>query len=158
MAAKLKVEYIRYQTDGSGALQPQYEQHKSRTSLPRRRRKKVRVITVDPTALVALAVAAVMLVLMLGAVGQLQQAQRERDAMAEYVQQLQEKREQLQVTYTQTVDLQEVEKRALALGMVRADSVEHITIHVPQVSVQVPVEQEITLLEKIRDFFDGIFA
>ena len=74
--------------------------------------------------------------------------------MESYVERLQAQNEALTETYKAGYDLQEVQKMALALGMVPQEQVEHVTI-----SVSVPqIEEAPGTWERFTTFLTGLFA
>ncbi len=122
MAQKHDILYVNFYTDGSAARKvapafPQTQvQKKSKTV-----RQKKTVIYIDPVAVCSLIVAAVLLVMMAVGLTQFQQARAEAQQMENYVQQLTAEKEALEAEYQNSIDLSEVEKTALALGMVPKD-------------------------------------
>ncbi len=157
MARKSDIIYINYYADGSSArkmeiFQPRQEPQEPR---PRQRRAKKQVVYVDPLALCSIAVSLVMLVLMGVGVLQLYEGYQREQALAAYVAQLQEENLQLQQRYEEEVDLEQIEKTALALGMIPAEQAKHITIQVAPVEEVLP---EPTAWEAFLAFLSGLFA
>jgi len=72
----------------------------------------------------------VLLIMMAVGLTQFQQARAEAQMMENYVQQLTAENEALQVQFDESVNLEEVEKTALALGMVPKDQVPSYEIRV----------------------------
>ena len=105
-------------------------------------------------AIVAVAVAAVMLVLMFVGVSRLYRQQAQVAVSAEYLQQLQTKNLQLKDSYANGYDLEEVEKLAVALGMVPKD-----TLVQQQIQVTMPVSEQLpTGWENFCSFVRELFA
>ncbi len=137
MVRKPDVQYIRFVTDGSSARKLLPQVLRSRTTLPKARRRTVWVLHVDPLALVGIVLSAVMLVLLAVNCVQLASLQADADAMSAYVDRLESENARLQATYDRGYDLEDVRRKALALGMVPVEQVRRI-----QVEVTAPVEEE----------------
>ncbi len=153
--AQLDVQYVRYSTDGSAARQflPVYPK-KQRTAIAKPHRQTRTRIYIDPVAILGIAVATCMLIMMVAGVFQFRAAQAQAESMESYVTSLQAENKALENTYVTGYDLDEVEKTALALGMVPEDSVKQVSI-----SVTVPQpEENVTVLEHIGIFLAGLFA
>ncbi len=154
MARYADVQYIRLYTDGSAAKK--LEVASAVKQQPRRKKivqKKI-VVHIDPVAILGLAVAAVMLVLMLTGVAQLRAAQQKTAQMEQYVASLEQNQAQLEASYRSGYDIDEVERMALALGMVPQEDVQQVTMQVT------PIQEEKTggVWTNIWTFFAGIFA
>ena len=74
--------------------------------------------------------------------------------MEEYVVYLQHQHKSIKIKYTETYNLEDIEKTALALGMVPADQVRHSRISV----VEPVVEEEPSVWENVGTFLSGLFA
>lgn len=160
MAEKTKIQYVSFYSAGSAArkidlTRPVYEQPSYPEPETRPQRKRRIVVRVDPLALCSIVVSAVMLVLMVAGVFQLCSAWQQEQALREYVEQLYAQNQVLEETYRSGYDLEQIERDALALGMVPVDQVQHITMVVEQ-SVQ--VQQTQTFWEQMAAFFGGLFA
>lgn len=155
MARKPDIQYIRYYTDGSAArqLEPKLPKRK-KTSSPKVRRQKVRVIHVDPLALGGIVVSAMMLIMMIVGSVQLYTVRQQEQQMRSYVSSLQVENAQLHDTYETGYDIEAYEKAALAMGMVPIEDTTRITIFVSEPEVVA----EPTLWEQIWVFFTGLFA
>lgn len=155
MARQPEIRYIRYYTDGSAARvqeQPQSEPHK--TSLPKPRKRKPRVIQVDLLALGGIVISVVMVLLMVVGFIQLHSLQQTNAYLESYVQSLEHKNAELSYTYRSDLDLEQIERYALSLGMIPQEQAQTITIHVP------PQEEtrEVTAWERFTTFLAGLFA
>jgi hypothetical protein len=155
MARKPDVQYIRLYTDGSAARKVAPVEPWKTARLPKVKRSKKIVIHIDPIATLGLIVAAVMLTLMLVGIVQMKQAKHEAAVMEAYVDTLREKNEALRTEYEAGYDLEEIERMALALGMVPMDEVQHITIDMPQVQLEQP---EPGTWQRVWTFLTGLFA
>ena len=155
MARNTEVRYIQYYTAGSAA--PKLEPPKPRTrrtTLPKPRPQQTYTIRLDPLALGGILISAIMLVLMVVGCVQLNHARQELAVMQKYVQTLREENTTLSDTYKQGYDLELVEDAAIGLGMIPVDQARHITISVEEP----PMEQSITLWQRITGFMEGLFA
>ena len=156
MAAKVDVQYIRFYTDGSAAkpVMPLFPEEKKARRARARKQAQRRVIYVDPVAIFSIAVAAALLVCMVVGLASLQQARQQNAQMLSYVQTLEQENERLQQTYAEGYDLQEIEKTALALGMVPAENVRNDAI-----LVQMPEQEQMPSgWERFVAFLTGLFA
>ena len=149
MAQKHDILYVNFYTDGSAArkMAPAFPAAQSRKSAGAKRKKKT-VLFVDPVAVGSLIVAAVLLVMMVVGLTQLQTAQAEAVTMESYLQRLTAENERLTQEFDSQVDLEVVEKTALAMGMVPMDQVKSVNIQV----------QEIRIEEPRQTFWDQMYA
>ena len=109
----------------------------------------------DPVAGVGMAVAVVMLLMMSFGLVELFAECRETRIMEEYVVALSEKNSELQATYTAGYDLQEVERTALALGMVPREHVPNTQI---RVAAETPEVVQTGVWQRIGMILSGLFA
>ncbi len=162
MERKTKIEYIRYYTPGSEArvLEPLYPERRDhprkKTHAPVQPSPKVVTVTVDPLSLAAVVLAVLMAVLMVAGVNRLESAQQELEAMAGYVQRLEEKNAELIVEFENGYVLEDVEKAALSQGMVSVEGVAHIQVQMAPVLPE--PEPEMTAVDRLYQFFLGLFA
>ena len=149
MARKHDILYVNFYTDGSAArkLAPAFPAAQPRKGGSAKRKKKT-VIFLDPVAVCSLIVAAVLLISMAVGLTQLQNAQAEAAAMESYLEQLTAENERLAQEFDAQVDLETVEKTALAMGMVPKDQVKSVNIQV----------QEIRIEEPQKTFWDQMYA
>ena len=160
MAEKTKIQYINFYTAGSAArkydlTKPVYEQPRYPEPEFQAQPRKRTVLRVDPLAVCSIVVSVLMLVLMVAGVFQLHSAWQQEQALAAYVQQLTEQNQVLEETYRAGYDLEQIEKEALALGLVPVEQVEHITMQVPPIE-EIQVEE--TIWDAWVAFFGGLFA
>ena len=155
MARKPDIQYVRYYTDGSAArqLEPKTPQ-RQRTPQRKTKKRQVYMIPVQPFAIAGLAVAATLLVFMIIGSVKLYNVQQQQQAMADYVTMLNEQNVQLRHTYEENIDLEMVERTALALGMIPAEDAMTITVSLPQPEPA----PKITMWDRIEAFFEGLFA
>ena len=156
MARKNEILYVNFYTDGSAArkIAPAFPAAQPRKKPVAKRQQKI-VIHVDPVALCSLVVAVVMLVMMSVGLTALQNARAEAIAMEAYVQQLTAENERLTNDFNEKVDLESVEKTALALGMVPQQQVQSTPIAVSVVQEAVPTE---TFWSQVTAFLTNLFA
>lgn len=155
MAQRRPIEYVQFYTVGSAARKLEVEKQNLlepvfRTAVPQKRKK----VYVDPVAICGMLVALCMLLTLFVGFFHLRQVQQDRMAMETYVIHLQHINADRKETYHNSYDLDEVEKTALALGMVPADQVVHHTIDVSE-----PVQPEsISIWNQFGTFLSGLFA
>ena len=156
MARKHDILYVNFYTDGSAArkIAPAFPQTQPQQR-PRTRKQKKTVVYVDPVAICSLMVAAVLLVMMAVGLTQFQNARLEAEAMESYLQTLTEENEALQTQYAEDVDLAEVEKTALALGMVPKAEAETVQLQL-SASEQEPVQE--SFWDQVLAFLTNLFA
>ena len=153
MAYKPEIRYVQFYTNGSAAQELAPRKPLEGMFFPAKKRKK-RVVKVDPLALAGIVVSAVMLVLMIVGLVHLQQARSQVEVMANYVQTLEAENVRLHTQYEEERDLEYIEQLALTFGMIPVEEVQHMTIH-----VEVPVQQEPpTKWEKILTYLSGLIA
>lgn len=150
MAQRLDVQYVNYYTAGSSALKIAPAIPLKTVELPKRKKIKRIIVRIDPVAVAGILMAAVMMVLMVVGVSQLISVRNAEVSMASYVDALQAENEELCAAYEAGYDPQDVEKTALALGMVPAEQVQQVTIQVEK-----PVAEE---SENFFTFLTGLFA
>ena len=157
MAKKTQIRYINQYVSGTAApkLVPQpVRQKKPRLPKPQAQENRELLLRIDPVAIAGIAVAAVLLILMCVGVTRLYAQKAALSTNAQYLEQLQGENVQLKDTYAAGYDLKEIEKLALALGMVPKDTLVQEQI---QVKVPAPV-QEPTRWENFWSFVTGLFA
>ena len=155
MARKPDIQYVRYYTDGSAARQLEvYSPRKNKTAAPRPKKQKGYVIYVDPLAVGGILLAAVMLVMMLVSSIQLAVARQELSTAQAYVTTLTQSNEQLRRTYDEGYDLEEVEKSALALGMIPISQATTIYVDVEEEEIV----EEPTFWERVSMKLAELFA
>lgn len=156
MARKNDILYVNFYTDGSAArkIAPAFPAAQPRKKPAAKRQEKI-VIHVDPVAVCSLVVAVVMLIMMSVGLTSLQNVRAEAIAMENYLQQLTEENERLTEEFYQQVDLESVEKTALALGMVPSQQVSSTPITVNVMQEEVPAE---TFWSQVTAFLTNLFA
>ena len=155
MARKTDVRYIRFYTDGSAARKVDYVGYGSANkTLPKKKKQKKIVLYVDPVAVLGIVTALVMLVVMTVSMFMLYDAQNQAQVMEQRVEQLRVENEALEAEYQSGYDLEQVERTALALGMVPKAQVQHIQLH-----VDVPTaKNNANAWDQFCAFLSGLFA
>jgi hypothetical protein len=154
VAPKPDIQYIQFYIDGSAAKKVAPVVPLKTMKLPKITIRKKIVLRIDPIAICGMIMAAVMLVLMLAGAVRLVNARNELTRMNAYVQTLQEENESLNKTLSEGYNLEEIERTALALGMVPVEQVEHIQLRVPQGAEP----EKPGTLEQFYTFLTGLFA
>jgi hypothetical protein len=155
MARHPEIQYVCFYTDGSAARKPAQFAPIKTIKLPKIKKHKKITLRIDPIALAGIAMAAVMLVLMAVGVARLSSTREQLQTMSAYVDTLQQENTSLQNEFSQNFDLEEVQRTALALGLVPKDEVRHVSIRVPEVPQQ---EIESGTWERFYTFLTGLFA
>ena len=157
MNQKPKIQYVgQFYVHGSEArqLQLQEEKRQAKTKLPLARIQQIEKVYVDPVALAGIAVAVVMLVTMvLGAV-QIKRDWEQYEQVSAYVSELKKENARKNHAYRLSYDLKDIESKALAMGLVPKSELQTATV---VVTIPEP-EPEMTRLEEIRFFLEGLFA
>lgn len=157
MARQPDIRYIHIYTDGSAArkIEPEYKpKKKAQQPKPRVRRKKKMVIYLDPLSVLALMSTVLLAVAMTVGMIQWGNVRNQTVQLEEYVDALQAENAQLHMEYKAGYDLDEIEQKALAMGLVPAEQVEHVSIH-----VQIPeADAQPTFWERLGAFWTELFS
>ena len=154
MARRPDVEYIRYYTDGSAARQLEPKVPKKRRQLPKVKQQPKHTLYIQPMAILGIALSAVMLVMMIIGSVELHNAQIQKQAMEDHVARLTRKNVHDWAEYEESLDLEAIEKSALAIGMIPQSQAKQITVSVPMPEI----EEEPSFWEKTVLFLEGLFA
>lgn len=154
MARRPDVQYIRYYTDGSAARQLEPKPQRKKHPLPKVKKQPQLVLYIQPMAIVGILLSAVMLVMMITGSLELYHAKNEKEAMAEYVQKLSDKNREDRAEYEESLNMETIEKSALAIGMIPQEQAKQITISVPMPET----EENPGFWEKTILFLEGLFA
>ena len=133
MTEKPKIQYIgQFYVPGSEAqvLAPKKKKKKAKTKLPIAKQEQVKAIYIDPVALIGITVAVVMLAVMVVGALQLRSDWAQYEQMSNYVSRLNQNNAELERTYRDGYDLEDIRDKALALGMVPVEEVPSRTITV----------------------------
>ena len=155
MAQKLDVQYIRFYTDGSAAKKVTPLAPLKTIKLPKIKKHKRIILRIDPIALTAIAMSVLMFALMTVGSVKLYAARQDLTQMNDYVQTLRQEQITLNATMSEGYDLAEIERTALALGMVPKEQVQHINIALPQEEV---TPENPGTWERFYTFLTGLFA
>ena len=157
MTEKPKIQYIgQFYVSGSEAqvLAPKKKKKKAKTKLPIAKQEQVKAIYIDPVALIGMTVAVVMLAVMVIGALQLRSDWAQYEEMSNYVSRLNHDNAELERTYRDGYDLEDIRDKALALGMVPVEEVPSRTI---TVTISQP-KPERTIWDDIVWFFGGLFG
>lgn len=160
MAQQLDVRYVRFCTDGNAARKVAPVQEFKTAKLPKAKKQAVQVIRIDPFALLGIALSAVMAVLLIVGVFLWGDARSDAGEMAAYTRYLEQQNAELTVRYHSSYDAEEVERTAIALGMVPREQATRVTLQLPETE-ETPVEEEaeeVSIFESIYTFFAGLLA
>ena len=156
MVQSVDVRYVQFYTHGSAAKRIAPAAIPLISALPKPKKRKIQRIYVDPVATMGIVVAVCMLIMMAVGVSQLRAEQQKTAQMMSYVESLQQENASLQAEYMAECNMEEVEKTALALGMIpRADA-----IYTP-IEVELPAlesAQQASIWQRIGTFLTGLFA
>ncbi len=157
MIQKPKIQYVgQFYVHGSEAkkLELAQEQKKAKTRLPLAKLQAIEKIYVDPVALAAIAVAVVMLVTMVAGTLQILDDWAEYRSVSRYTSYLHQENARLTREYAESYDLEDIRTKATALGMVPREELRTMTMTV----VLPEPEPEISRIQEIKDFLEGMFA
>lgn len=157
MVKKPDIQYIdRFYVHGSEArvLELKPKRRIIKTVLPLSVPDKTIKIAVDPVAISGIVVAVALLVLLVVGSVQYVQVCRQFQAMMDYVVTVQNENVELRESYRSQINLDEIEEKALELGMIPAEKADVITIH-PELPVKEP---EMTAWEEFVWLCKGLFA
>ena len=158
MASRVDIQYVQFYTEGSAAKKIATPLPKKRVAQkPVARRAKRKVIRIDPVAILSLAVCLALAITLGLGIGKVQQAKQDNARMAAYVESLTQKSETLAQEYAAGYDLHEIEKTALALGMVHNDQASHRGVSI-QVETETSVQPQMNFWQNLVTFFTNIFA
>ena len=152
------IQYVQFSFDGTAARKlenrPQASSNAKRKPQQKRRKRAYKVVRVETGAILSLTLACVMVIVLAAGMLQLGFINAETEKMENYISVLQAENNQLQAEYDQSIDVEEVRQKALAMGLVPKQDTEQITI-----SVRVPTVQEVpTVWDQIGTFLAGLFA
>lgn len=155
MAYKPEIQYVgQFYVQGSEALAPRKPEKKKKTFLAKPQHEKLSRIYIDPVATVGILVAVVMLVVLVMGAVHLQGMWDDHYAMQEYLSELKRENAALEHNYRIGYDVEEVQKLALALGLVPMEEVENRSLR-----ITIPEPQpETTFWDNVVWFFEGLFA
>ena len=156
MALQAEVQYVQYPVNGTAAWKVERNtQRNNAAPVYARRRAERKVIAVDPVALCGIVLAAVMLIAMVAGLVEYRQSLHQAAQMSQYVQQLEQENVQLQQTYKDGYDPEEIMQIALEAGMVPAENMERVRIVMQQPQQE---DTHMSFWDTVTTFLTGIFA
>ncbi|MBQ8748311.1 MAG: hypothetical protein IJZ14_00640 [Oscillospiraceae bacterium] len=156
MAQNVDVRYVQFYTHGSAAKRIAPAAIPLISALPKPKKRKIQRIYVDPVATLGIVVAVCMLVMMVVGISQLRVEQQKTAQMISYVERLQQENDSLQAEYLAECNMEEVERTALALGMIPREDALYTPIEVEL--PQLESAQQASIWQRIGTFLTGLFA
>lgn len=155
MANRVDIQYVDFSVEGNAARKISAAPRK-KVRLPKEKKKTRYVLYLDPLSFCGIVLAVVMLVLMGTGVARLQEVYAQNQQMSAYVDTLSQQNTALREKFTQVCDLEEVERLALALGMIPKEDApkNSIAMYVPPEEASKPM----SLWEQIGSFLASLFA
>ena len=126
------IQYIQFYTDGSAARQAVMPSAPRKNPQRRPRRRKELTVVINPIAIVGTALVAVMLVMMVVGLVQVNHQRQQLHRLEEYIARLEQSNEVLQQEYEAGYDLEDIERMALALGMIPQEQAQHVYLELPE--------------------------
>ena len=154
MARHPDIQYIRFRTEGSTARKVEVAEPIKTMRLPRAKKQKRITLRIDPLAVTAILLTVCMAVLMVIGAVRLDAAQQETIAMQAYVEKLEARGEELDTKFQENFQEDELERTAMALGLVPKSEVKHITVQLPPEIA----EEEPGVWDRFTTFLTGLFA
>ncbi len=147
--------YVNFYTDGSAAkkLAPAFPESRPKRKTAVHKKKKP-VVYLDPVAVFGIVTSAVLVIMMIVGLAALQSAQAQVEMMEGYVDTLTQENHQLAQQYEESIDLAEVEKTALALGLVPIEQAQTVPI---RLEARETPEQS-NFFQQILFFLTNLFA
>lgn len=153
------IQYVQFYIDGNTARKLEKEPVRRQTvQAPGKRRvSRVnrKVVAIDPIALCGVVAAVVMLFAIVAGIFKYQSYSQQAQQMDSYVTELRQQNAELEKTYKDGYNLEEIREFAESIGMVPAEEAEEI-----QIEVQMPPQEEtkMSVWESITTFLAGLFA
>lgn len=157
MVQKPDIQYVtQFYVHGSEAkvLELKPARNKKKTVLPKAQPQQKILLHVDPVAWCGILIAVVMVILMAVSVRSYLDACAEYQTMTKYVIDLQNTNVQNQQNYEKLYDLDDIQEKALALGMIPMEDAQVVTFSpvIPEPEAEAP------WWENISWFLKGLFA
>ena len=156
MARKPEIQYVgQFYVYGSEAQAVAPKKKQSfQLPKPRLELEKIEKIYVDPVALIGLVVAAVMLICMVVGACQISRSWQEYEEVSHYLSELKRENARLEHTLNTSYDIETIQAKAEAMGLVTMDQIPTMTVR-----VTIPeVEPEMTAWDEFVWFIQGLFA
>ena len=150
MARKAAIQYVSFYSAGSAARQIELKPATKQVKLPAPRRAKRKVVYVDPVAIAGIVMAVVMLIVMLVGLIQFGEAHSRKTQLENYVISLQQQNKNLEETYHNGYDVDEIRTIAIARGMIPVEQAR--VLYVPGGQAE-PVQESRTLWTILADLF-----
>lgn len=164
MARQPDVQYIQMYNYGSTArkLEPKAPEKKKRYQLPEQgvkaqnhvQPKPHSVLLSDPLSVCAVAAAVLLLICLTVGMLQIGILNSQRHELEAYILDLRSQRADLQATFEQSYDLEQVEARARQMGMIAASEATHVKLELPEAKA----EEELTFAQQVRENIRELFA
>lgn len=153
--AKPDIQYIQFYTSGSAAreLVPVLRPEAAAENHPRRSRKPV--LYIDPVAILGMLTAVVLTICLLIGFNQFKQAKEDYEYVHGYNCQLQQQHKQLQKTYKESYNKEDVRLEAVLMGYVPSWQVQHVTIKAQEPE---PIPEEPGILRQAWNYLTELFA
>lgn len=156
MTQRMQAQYVQFYIDGSTAkkiqpVTPKKEKPVQKTKIQMQARTK---IYVDPVAIFSVVVALCMILTIAVGMIRLNVTNRQVEQMENYVVYMHRQYKTIKNQYEDSYKIEDIEKTALALGMVPADQIESQTL---MLDAPTAVEEP-TLWESVGTFLTGLFA
>ncbi len=158
MARKPDIQYIHPYSYGNTARKldffPQSKKalYELPEEKPQRARKAEQIF--EPISVIATVIAAAMLITLMVGLFQLAEEAGRNQQLNVYLETLRKQGADLHMAYENAYDLQQVEERAVQMGLVYSSEVEHATLTLETLSTQ----QEPSFRERCSAFFAELFA
>lgn len=154
MVQKPEIQYVgQFYVYGSEAVAPKTKKA-VREILPKEHKQKLHKVYIDPVALIGIAAAVTLLVaLVMGGI-RLNSMWNAHNEIRSYVSNLKLDHATLEHTYRTSLNLEDIQAKAQAMGLVPEADVQTVTV---RVTMPEP-KPETTLWDDIQWFFQGLFA
>ena len=157
MIQKPKIQYVgQFYVYGSEAraLELEEQRRKAKTRLPLAKLETIEKIYVDPVALIAIGVAVLLLAAMIFGAVQIQNDWAAYQEMHDYVTWLRAENVRLDQAYRAGFDLEDIEMKALAMGLVPMSELKTVTV-----AIDLPEPEPVmTWDQKVVRFWNELWA
>lgn len=153
--AKTQSRYIQFYTAGSEARELVPVLRPEAAPATRRRRSRKPVLYIDPVAILGMITAVILTVCLLIAFGQYKQAKADYEYVHSYNCSLKQQHKDLQKTYADSYDKEEVRMEAILMGYVPSSQLEHVTIRAEKPEA---FDEEPGVLERAWIYLTELFA
>lgn len=158
MARQPDIRYVQIYNPGSTARKlevlPRQPKRNAELPKPKKEKRSVRVIYVDPLALCAMAAAGALLIAMVVGMIRLGTAQSRTQELEQYASVLQQENAALREEFQSAYDPETVQEHAKLSGLIPAEEAERVSL---ELTIPQPPEEP-GFFEKIGLFFSELFA